>query len=86
MVKSGMTFEQAATDVQALDERPDNETLLRLENTSKLVIADIRQDRAEQVKAEVGPQLGRDGHLARSEDERRRDHAGTKHAEPGSEL
>jgi len=30
MPKSTMTFEQAATAVQALGERPDNETLLRL--------------------------------------------------------
>lgn len=30
MSKPTMTFEQAATDVQALRERPDNETLLRL--------------------------------------------------------
>lgn len=30
MSKSTLTFEQAARDVQALGERPDNETLLRL--------------------------------------------------------
>lgn len=30
MTRSPMTFEQAARDVQALPERPDNDTLLRL--------------------------------------------------------
>jgi acyl-CoA-binding protein len=30
MARSTLTFEQAAVDVQALPERPDNDTLLRL--------------------------------------------------------